>query len=421
MDLSEISIEDIEGAFSDFYRLMMASDHFRVFFSGQAQVEKLIKLQSENFYQSFSMTDEAFEENYLKLGLMHAHLKLPFEDMVSSLSMVRDNLLKNTSINQKYIYSIIEKMERSLAKGYLVFEFQDVLAQLEFSVENVKKTYAEADQERVIRPLNWLAQIIKGFQADKPLLSEDIQTADKCALTPMIEEINIEQALKQRILISHSEQHALGMSMAYFYRNGDYMLASFMFSKLFAITVSLSNQIGLAVSQQAIEKLHFDSLTGLLMRRSLEGKLNESIQQAARLKQSVAVIMMDLDHFKNINDTWGHQAGDRVLSALGSLIKRNQRADDLAFRYGGEEFLLFLPNISLENTQGLGNRLRQQVEALEIEWHGDKIPLTVSVGAVVLAPSDFGLPLESFIDKADQNLYKAKASGRNQVVASLLT
>ncbi|MEA3406089.1 MAG: GGDEF domain-containing protein [Pseudomonadota bacterium] len=419
MSLSSINLSDIENAFDDFYKIMMGSEHFRVFFEGQDQVDALIKRQADNFYQSLSMSDFEFKQNYLQLGLMHAKMKLPFEDMVAALSMVRDNLLKNTPIEASEIYHIIEKMERYLAKGYLVYQFEDVISQLELSLENVEGAYAEADQDIVSRPLNWLKRIVTGFQNNDHIEHEDILTADLCPLTTMIHGLDVEMDLKQRILMSHTEQHSLALSMAFFFRDEDYMLASFMFAKLFAITVSLSSQIGLAVSHQAIEELHYDSLTGLLLRHSLEGKLKESINKCKLTNQTVAVMMLDLDHFKNINDTWGHQAGDKVLKALGELVQFNQREHDLSFRYGGEEFLLFVTKVTLENAESVAERIRRQVETLVVEWEGTQIPLTMSVGALVITPENLTKSIETYIDKADQNLYQAKDTGRNRVVISM--
>jgi len=416
MGLSAINLIDIEKAFNDFYKIMMGSEHFRVFFEGQEQVESLIKSQADNFYKSLSMPDDEFKENYIQLGLMHAKMKLPFEDMVAALSMVRDNLLKNTPIEASLIYNIIEKMERYLAKGYLIYQFDDVMNQLELSIENVEGAYAEADQDIVSRPLNWLKRIVNGFQHNDHIEHEDILTADLCPLTPMIQALDVESDLKQRILISHTEQHSLALSMAFFFRDEDYMLASFMFAKLFAITVSLSSQIGLAVSHQAIEELHYDALTGLLLRHSLDSKLKDSINKARFENQAAAVMMLDLDHFKKINDTWGHQAGDKVLQALGELVQRNQREHDLAFRYGGEEFLLFITKVSLENAQSVAERIRTQVEALVVEWEGTRIPLTMSVGALAIDVEHLSEPIEAYIEKADQNLYQAKETGRNKVV-----
>ena len=418
MGLSAIKLSDIENAFDDFYKIMMHSEHFRVFFEGQDQVDDLIKRQADNFYQSLSMSEVEFRENYTQLGLMHAKMKLPFEDMVAALSMVRDNLLKNTPISGSEIYHIIENMERYLARGYLDFQFDDVLSQLDLSIDNVEGAYAKTDQEVVVRPIKWLKGIVVNFQSNNHIEHKDILTADLCPLTPMIQNLDVETALKQRILMSHTEQHSLALSMAFFFRDADYMLASFMFAKLFAITVSLSNQIGLAVSQQAIEELHYDALTGLLLRHSLEAKLTETTNKCRQANHSVAVMMLDLDHFKKINDTWGHQAGDKVLKVLGDLVQRNQRDNDLAFRYGGEEFLLFVSSVTLEKAERVAERIRTQVEALVIEWEDITIPLTMSVGVLVIEPIHLGLPMETYIEKADQNLYQAKESGRNKVVIS---
>ena len=418
MGFSCINAKDIEKAFTEFYQVMMSSEHFRVFFKGQEQVDALIKTQANNFYESLSMSDEDFMKNYVELGLMHAKVKLPFEDMVSGLSMVRDNLLKNTPIETRTIYNIVDKMERYLAKGYLVYQFEDVLSQLQLSIDNIYGAYAQEHQEVVISALSWLLRIVKGFQANKKLEHADILTADLCPLTSKINALDVEPELKQRILMSHTEQHSLALSMAFFFREEDYMLANFLFTKLFAITVSLSNQIGLAVSQQAIEELHYDALTGLLLRHSLENKLLKRLNQSAIANQSVAIIMLDLDHFKNINDTFGHQAGDKVLEALGHLVQTNQRDNDLAFRYGGEEFLLLVSKVSFENANAVAERIRLQVEALSVEWEGEQIPLTMSIGVLFMEGNLLDNPINVYIEKADQNLYEAKETGRNKVIIS---
>lgn len=420
MDLTSLKAEDFEKAFVDFYKVMSNSEHFRVFFDSQDQIDLLIKSQANNLYQSLTMSDADFQENYVNLGLMHAKMKLPFEDMVSALTMIRDNLLKNTSIKSSLIYSLIERMERYLAKGYLNYQFDDVIEQLDLSIKNVEGSYVDVDYEVVLRPLNWLKAIVIGFQSDRVIKHEDILTADQCPLTLMILELDVETELQQHILISHSEQHSLALSMAFFFREEDFMLASFMFSKLFAITVSLSNQIGLAVSQQAIEELHYDALTGLLMRRSLDSKVAYELNRLQAARQSAAVMLLDIDHFKTINDTWGHPAGDKVLKITGELLKSNQREHDLAFRYGGEEFLVLVSNVSFDNASTVAERLRQQVESLTIEWEGESIPVTLSIGCVVMSADAEDRSIMNTIEKADQNLYTAKKSGRNQVVINQL-
>lgn len=416
MQLSSIKAAVIEEAFKDFYQLMMTSEHFRVILDSHNQMEAIILRQADNFYQSLSMSDKDFKDNYRQLGLNYAKMALPFEIMVSALGMVRDNLLKNTPVQASEIYKIIEKMECYLAKGYLVYQFEDVLIQLELAIENIEAIYTETDLEVAIRPISWLKRIVSGFQGSNSLEHADILTADLCPLTPLINALNVELELKQRILVSHTEQHSLALSMAFFFREEDYMLANFMFSRLFAMTMSLSNQIGLAISHQAIEELQYDALTGLLLRHSLEQKFYETLNKSILKNQSTAIMMLDADHFKKINDSWGHSAGDKVLKMLGELVKSNQREDDFAFRYGGEEFLILLPNVSLENTQMIAERIRQQVEVLKVEWEGVLIPLTLSIGALLIDSSHLNAPMESYIEKADKNLYQAKKSGRNKVV-----
>jgi diguanylate cyclase (GGDEF)-like protein len=418
MQLSSIKAVTIEDAFKAFYELMVASEYFKEYFDNPDQMEIIIMGQADSFYQSLSMSDKEFKDNYIQLGLSYAKMVLPLEVMVSALSMVRDYLLKNTPVQAPVIYRMIEKMECYLARGYLVYQFEDVLSQLELAIENIEAIYAEANQEVVIQPVSWLKRIVSGFQGDKRLEHADILTATLCPLTPLIDALDVESELKQRILTSHTEQHSLALSMAFFFRKEDYLLANFMFSRLFAMTMSLSNQIGLAVSHQAIEELQYDALTGLLLRHSLKQKFQETVNKSVIGNQSIAIMMLDADRFKNINDTWGHPAGDKVLKALAELVQSNQRQDDLAFRYGGEEFLLLLSNVSLENTQMIAERIRQQVEALDVDWEGVVMPLTMSIGVLLIDAVQLNAPMESYIEKADQNLYQAKESGRNKVVIS---
>lgn len=416
MDLSKIKIEDIRAGFDHFYNVMIASDHFRDFFESQAQVDALVVRQADNFYQSLSMNDLDFQKNYVQLGLMHAKLKIPFEDIVSSLKLIRDHLIKDTPINPVTIYNITEKMGRYLAKGYLSFQYDCFFEQLEVLRRNIQHAYKKEDQAPVMKPLSWLVNIITQFKAEKILEYSDIKTADKCPLTPVIQTLECEKELKERILSTHDEQHKLALSMAYFLREEDYMLANFSFGKLFIVSLSLSNQIGLAVSHQAIAELHYDELTGLLLRHSLNSKMKLALTHCQSLKQSGAILMLDLDHFKNINDTWGHSAGDKVLEAMGKLIQSNQREHDFAFRYGGEEFLLFVSNLSQENALKVAERICRQVEALTLEWEGELMPLTLSIGGVFISSDKMKAPLKAYIEQADQHLYEAKDTGRNKVI-----
>lgn len=130
----------------------------------------------------------------------------------------------------------------------------------------------------------------------------------------------------------------------------------------------------------------------------------------------MAVVMVDLDHFKQINDTWGHEAGDYVLIAAAEVLQKNVRQNDRVGRYGGEEFLLVLPGADLEGARLLAERCRQQLEALEVMlFDGRRLRASASMG-VCCNQRERTLTPEMMLRRADKALYVAKESGRNRVV-----
>jgi diguanylate cyclase (GGDEF)-like protein/PAS domain S-box-containing protein len=158
-----------------------------------------------------------------------------------------------------------------------------------------------------------------------------------------------------------------------------------------------------------------DPLTGLFNRRYMEETLERELNRAKRAGSPIAVIMMDLDHFKTYNDTFGHNAGDEILSALGNLVKSQIRGEDIACRYGGEEFLLIIPGAAMGVALERAELLRQAVKGMHVHQGGLK-PITLSLGvAVYPVQGETGLDL---IRAADAVLYQAKRAGRDRVMAA---
>ena len=157
-----------------------------------------------------------------------------------------------------------------------------------------------------------------------------------------------------------------------------------------------------------------DPLTGLFNRRYMEESLEREFSRANRNKTSLAIVMMDLDHFKRFNDTFGHQAGDTLLRAFGDLLKRNTRGQDIACRYGGEEFALVLTDTTLTGALQRSEILRQQVKQLSVEYAGQLLgAVSISMG-VALFP-DHGITMGDVLRASDQALYCAKREGRDRV------
>ena len=132
-------------------------------------------------------------------------------------------------------------------------------------------------------------------------------------------------------------------------------------------------------------------------------------------ESALAVIMLDIDHFKSFNDTHGHTAGDELLAVLGELLRNQTRQSDIACRYGGEEFVILLSDTSLEVATRRAEAIRQSFEETYISFEGKNLQATISIGISIYP--DHGDQPESLIIQADQALYQAKSSGRNCVVA----
>jgi diguanylate cyclase (GGDEF)-like protein/PAS domain S-box-containing protein len=160
-----------------------------------------------------------------------------------------------------------------------------------------------------------------------------------------------------------------------------------------------------------------DPLTGLFNRRYLDESLRRELLRAKRDGQPLSLLMIDIDHFKRLNDTHGHQAGDEVLKRLGELIRRGARRADLPCRYGGEEFLLVLPDMSAEDAAGCAEEWRMAFANERIDFDG-RIVLSATFSAGVATCPANGNSCEGLIRAADQALYAAKNSGRNRVVVS---
>lgn len=158
-----------------------------------------------------------------------------------------------------------------------------------------------------------------------------------------------------------------------------------------------------------------DQLTGLYNRLALDRKLLALQRLQLRHQQPFAVLLMDLDHFKQINDNHGHLAGDKVLQHASNLIQQHIRREDIAGRFGGEEFLILLPMATLAQAEQVANKLVEVLRQNPVKWRDHDIVLTTSIGiAVASAVANF-LGSESVLHQADQALYRAKAAGRDRV------
>jgi len=187
---------------------------------------------------------------------------------------------------------------------------------------------------------------------------------------------------------------------------------------------ALAEQMSLAFANLMLrETLKFqsvrDPLTGLFNRRHMEESLERELLRAARNGKPVAVVMIDLDHFKQFNDSFGHEAGDVLLRELGALLSSQIRGGDIACRFGGEEFLIILVDADIESTCRRAESLKEQVRKMQIRYRGEVLrQITISMG--VAAFPEHGTSARHLINSADKALYQAKAGGRNRIIVANL-
>ncbi len=164
--------------------------------------------------------------------------------------------------------------------------------------------------------------------------------------------------------------------------------------------------------KKELEKIAmYDTLSGLLNRLSLFNRIDIEIERAMRAMFPLSGIMLDIDHFKPINDNFGHQCGDMVIREIGERLRNQLRKYDYAGRYGGEEFFIILPNTNLNQALSIGERFRREIEKTKFQCGDEYIAITVSLGISQYRASE---SREKWIDRADKAMYKAKQLGRNR-------
>jgi two-component system cell cycle response regulator len=200
----------------------------------------------------------------------------------------------------------------------------------------------------------------------------------------------------------------------------DYLVKPFDLDELRA-RVNIANRI-IDLEKRLNESLEWanklathDSLTDLYNRRALYELAENELARARRENKPVSLVMMDIDHFKNVNDEYGHNIGDQALRRVAHIILEKIRSYDTAGRWGGEEFLLILPGTGLDEAAQIADRVREGIETAKIPLQGGKhVDLQASFGVSTSLPDDL-LTFDLLVHQADEALYKAKGKGRNRV------
>lgn len=185
-------------------------------------------------------------------------------------------------------------------------------------------------------------------------------------------------------------------------------------SKEVMLKYSVQDRMEKEFYQKILKKANKDGLTGILNKSSFSQRFRTEFHYCKTRNQSLSLVFFDIDHFKEINDTHGHIAGDTVLKKLAEVVSKNIRPEDLFARYGGEEFIVVLRNTDQNMAYQFAERVRKLIEETHFEHEGTAINVTVSLGIATMNKANFPDAM-SMIEEADNYLYRAKSMGRNQV------
>ena len=210
-------------------------------------------------------------------------------------------------------------------------------------------------------------------------------------------------------------------SAEYMYQNSTIIPLSDVRGQVTHLCIIIYDVTDVAVSRTELESMNgrlrqlskTDFLTQLLNRGHWEESLIQEFRRLKRYNHKSTLLMCDIDHFKRINDTYGHAAGDMVIQAIADAVRKNLRSTDIAGRYGGEEYAVLLVDTDLEQAKVLAERLRQSVEALQLDYNGQILKVTLSLG--LAGYQDYMTGHRQWIEAADKGLYQSKAAGRNQL------
>lgn len=259
-------------------------------------------------------------------------------------------------------------------------------------------------------------EILKLFQPDIILTDISMQGMNGLDLTRIVKEnYSVEVIVMTGYIAEHSYEEAISAGAS------DFIFKPFRFEELNLRIKRVIKEMNLKRQHEAlIKKLEMlaitDGLTGLYNQRYFYQQLNSEIERHSRYNTNLSLLLLDIDHFKRFNDTWGHLEGDKVLVELGKMIRSCLRSMDSAYRYGGEEFTVILPETDIDRAGIVGERIRASFETkIFVPARGKETGATISVGATQFVPKE---DITSLIKRADMAMFKSKTGGRNRVTCT---
>jgi diguanylate cyclase len=376
---------------------------------------------------------ESIAELIKPLSDIYVGLNIPYEEFKNELIFLQRSLFKavlekNDSKRALELLNIFDDIDLFVTQEFLNKHLNNIIDNNNLKLKTIETSIQDAMLKYYEAHVKWVNDLaLSILHADISLLPE--MCHNSCEFGIWLDSDDSREVITNtndylNMYDIHKKLHHIAQEIKPLLSQKSNHTHSFLtyISKAEDISRTIGMKLSTLSNEITKEQATKDPLTGVLNRELLSKLFEKELDLHATTNSSVLFAVCDLDHFKNVNDTYGHIAGDKVLQAFASLLKEQLRATDIIIRYGGEEFIIMIPNANLFQGVQILDNLRKKLKKLTIYYEEHKIRVTVSIGLVELKPNAQEIEkeniddlLEATIKKADELLYNAKKNGRNRI------
>jgi len=385
------------------------------------------KLESDDVRKSIQSSIQELSQIYIDNDI-------PYVVLINELNFVQNNLMHlaiahKNSEDALELFKFFDNVEEHATDNYL----QSYLSILNIYNNERLKNFKGTLENDLLK--YYESHIVWMNDFTNALLEKDVTKIPQinhhdCGFGKWLDSKEVHKYISDddeylRLYKNHRQLHHVGSQVLNLLKGDikDYHACLTYVQKAENISKSLGNDLALINNRYIIKMATKDPLTGVLNRSLLNDLFNKQYEITAATQNSFVLAMCDLDHFKSVNDTYGHIFGDRVLKHFTNLLKEHLRVSDMIIRFGGEEFVLILPAMTFDEGWKLLDSLRHTLQKSIIIHEDEKISVTVSIGIIEINPknvvSECGNRVECYLKKADILLYEAKQNGRNRLEGSV--
>lgn len=424
-------VEYCDEVFSYFNEELLSNKVFAKYFTSEEQVKALLNKQKTNFIATLQETKEDLLKRYYHVGVVHYERNIPYEVFLSGTHILRDAF--NETISAKIgdmevallNSGMFDFISEAMAKGYMDKFIRNEKSDLDKILFMTRNTTFGTEKRLLVKHYNWMFDLLKAIEEKDYSAVDELlerQNSNEDSLYAYINEhlndidhpMRVDDIERIRFRIVANTENIFFYLKREAYSEVLSLIINIL--EIYKLTLVLDNVISNIVVRKAervisekIKLSETDPLTNIMNRRKFEELLENLLLRAQRTALPLAIIIIDIDDFKLINDKHGHQTGDQVLVDLAHSLKRLTRNNDHLVRYGGEEFVIICDDSGLDGAIHLAEKLRTDIEIHDFSEIGQ---VTISLGVAELREDDDST---SLFKRADDKLYEAKSSGKNCV------